>query len=251
VNAEISEGELDLIEAATAPYRAAGRFAYHFARGKLAKDPVFAAILARGLLARCNEILDLGCGQGLLAAWLLAAQRLVERNATVWPGAWPLPPRPTVLRGIELQRRSLARARIALGCQAHFVEGDVRRADFGNADGIVLLDVLHYIEYAAQESILERAHRSLAARGVLLLRVGDGAGGFGFHVGKWVDRMILLAEGQGWRRLHYRPLREWRALLDSIGFDCESLPMSSGTPFANVLLVAKPRPLGQHSNGAR
>jgi hypothetical protein len=162
-----------------------------------------------------------------------------------------LPPRPTLLRGIELEQRSLARARIAWGCQAHFVEGDVRRADFGNADGIVILDVLHYIEYAAQESILERAHRSLPARGVLLLRVADGAGGAKFRFGRWVDRMILLAEGQGWRGLHYRSLSAWRALLDAIGFDCESLPMSSGTPFANVLLVAKPRSPGQAVNGAR
>jgi SAM-dependent methyltransferase len=241
----------DLIEAATAPYRAAGRFAYHFARGKLRADPVFATILSRGLLSGCDDILDLGCGQGLLAAWLLAARAVAEGHSRCWPNAWPSPPQPTLMRGIELEPRSLARARIALGHRARFFEGDVRRADFGNADGIVLLDVLHYIEYAAQRSILERAHRSLTASGVLLLRVGDAAGGLGFHMGKWVDRMLLLAGGRGLRRLHYRPLPEWRTLLEAIGFDCESLPMSSGTPFANVLLVATPRGAGSGADGAR
>ena len=33
-----------------------------------------------------------------------------------------------------------------------------------------------------------------------------------------------------------RKLTDWTALLQRIGFDVEALPMSQGTPFANVLL---------------
>ncbi len=40
-----------LVNAASAYYRTAGRFALHFARAKLARDPAFALILAQGLLA--------------------------------------------------------------------------------------------------------------------------------------------------------------------------------------------------------
>ena len=63
-----------LVDAVAARYRPAGRFAFHFARGKLAGDPVFAGLLAGGLLAadsargRGLDIVDLGCGQALLAA---------------------------------------------------------------------------------------------------------------------------------------------------------------------------------------
>ena len=35
-----------------------------------------------------------------------------------------------------------------------------------------------------------------------------------------------------------RPLAEWMALLERLGFGVRSIPMSEGTPFANVLLVA-------------
>jgi hypothetical protein len=35
-----------------------------------------------------------------------------------------------------------------------------------------------------------------------------------------------------------RPLDEWMALLQRLGFSAQSIPMSKGTPFANVLLVA-------------
>ena len=59
-----------LIDRASEPYRGAGAFAYNFARGKLRSDPVFCALLERGLLLGRGHILDLGCGQGLLAAWL-------------------------------------------------------------------------------------------------------------------------------------------------------------------------------------
>jgi SAM-dependent methyltransferase len=228
-----------LVEAASAPYAAAGRFAYHFARGKLKGDPVFEAILAHGLLARREQILDLGCGQGLLAAWLAAARG--SWHAGRWPDGWPEPPLAASIRGIELVDRYAQRARTALGRQAEFIVADVRRADFGRADAVVILDVLHYIEYADQQRILERVRRSLTSDGVLLLRIGDAGAGLGFLLTTWVDKMVMLGSGRGWGRLHCRSTAEWRELLSGAGFESKELPMSVGTPFANVLIIAKPR----------
>ena len=67
-----------LVDKAAAPYRASGRFAYHFARGKLGGDPVFAGLLLHGLIPHQVRILDIGCGQGLLASWLHAARRVAR-----------------------------------------------------------------------------------------------------------------------------------------------------------------------------
>ncbi len=228
-----------LIDAASAPYQAAGRFAYHFARGKLKADPIFQAILSHGLLARRQHILDLGCGQGLLAAWLAAARRLWRPGA--WPQGWPEPPQPTTFRGIELVDRYAERARIAVGDQAEVIRADVRSADFGHADAIVLLDVLQYIAYGDQVRILERARRALAADGVLLLRIGNAAGGLKFTWATWVDRMVLLGSGRGLAPLNCRSTAGWQELLARLGFDSETQSMSAGTPFANVLIVARPR----------
>jgi len=44
---------------------------------------VFRAMLERGLLLGRGHILDLGCGQGLLASWLRAALFCYES------GSWP------------------------------------------------------------------------------------------------------------------------------------------------------------------
>ena len=59
-----------LIDYASRPYRGAGRFAYNFARGKLRADPVFRALLERGLLQGRTRILDLGCGPGRASIYL-------------------------------------------------------------------------------------------------------------------------------------------------------------------------------------
>jgi len=164
-----------LLDQASEPYAQAGRFAYHFARGKLRGDPVFRAILELGLLRGYRHILDLGCGQGLLAAWLRAAAHCYERGT--WPRAWPPAPRPQSMRGIELRAREVERARRALGPGCEVVQADIRSAVFGSADAVVILDVLHYLPAPSQREVLQRVRAALPRGGLLLLRVGDADAG--------------------------------------------------------------------------
>ena len=97
-----------------------------------------------------------------------------------------------------MAENNVERARVALGSRAQITLGDVRTADFGSADGIVILDVLHYIAYPEQLSILARVREALrVADGILLLRIGNALGGAKFVWSTWVDRMVLLARGQG------------------------------------------------------
>lgn len=226
-----------LLDAASKPYKRAGRFAWHFARGKLGGDPAFRALLEHGLIPEGARVLDLGCGQGLLAAWLASARRLHDDGQ--WPAGWPAAPRIAALRGIELMSRDVERARDALGDTVEFTLGDICHTPFGQADVIVILDVLHYIDLAAQEDVLRRCRAALSADGVLLLRIGDAAGGLPFRISNWVDHTITFVRGHRVARFSCRSVAQWCDALSALGFCVAPLPMSQGTPFANVLLVAR------------
>jgi SAM-dependent methyltransferase len=235
-------------EAACAPYRVAGRFAWHWARGKLGRDPVFRGLLERGDLPCDARVVDIGCGQGLLASLLAACAAAGRRGA--WPAAWPAAPSARDYLGVELMAEEVMRGEQALQRlepRPRFVCQDMRRAALPSCDVVVILDVLHYVDHADQEALLERVVQALRAgrgtgrgAGRLLLRVGDAASRRGFAVSQWVDRIVTMARGHRVAPTWGRPLAEWTALLRRLGFaQVQAVPMSAGTPFANVLLVAE------------
>ena len=235
-----------LRDRAVARYRPAGRFSTHFARGKLQRDPVFRALVERGLVGAQHErILDIGCGQGLLAA-LLHAMAQMQREEGHWPAAWPAAPAAPHYTGIELMPRDVERAWLAcagLLPSPDFVCADMCRVELPPSDLVVILDVLHYVDYPAQEGVLTRVRDALApGGGRLLLRVGDMASRGGFAVSQWVDRTVTRVRGHSVSPTWGRPLADWDALLQRLGFAVQQLPMSQGTPFANVLLLADLEP---------
>lgn len=229
-----------LVQSAVAPYTQAGRFALGFAKGKLSGDPVFTEILRRGLIASGSHVVDIGCGQGLLSAWLLAAEQAARSGN--WPTDWAAAPTQVTVRGIELMSADVERAREALADHAgrfEFVVGDMRSSDFGRAQTAVILDVLHYVSYEDQEAILQRVRDCLSPKGLLILRVGDAAGGLGFKISNWVDHVVMFVRGHRLPRLYCRSVAQWKTVLEKYGFEVEPKAMSQGTPFANVLLLSR------------
>ena len=77
-----------LLNQATKPYARTFITNYFWARGKLGGDPVFSALLDENVFADGTRLLDLGCGRGLLAGWLLAAEKMSH------DGSWAAPQRP-------------------------------------------------------------------------------------------------------------------------------------------------------------
>jgi SAM-dependent methyltransferase len=138
--------------------------------------------------------------------------------------------------------KDVARAEASIGHlkpAPRFVCEDMCQAAMPACDLVVILDVLHYVDHAAQEGVLRRVHGALQPGGRLLLRVGDAASRRGFAISQWVDRTVTRIRGHRVSPTWGRTLSEWTSLLQRLGFSrVESIPMSAGTPFANVLLVA-------------
>jgi SAM-dependent methyltransferase len=229
-----------LFEAATQPYLAAGKHAWHFARGKLRYDPVYFSLLRRGLLPDRGGLLDLGCGQGMLLSLLKAAKE--QYAAGRWPLDWPVPPVHLALRGIDSHAGRLRLARRALGASAQVDQRDLRDLrdlDLQPCSAIVMLDVLLYLGEAEQARVIDKAAAALEPGGLLLLREADASAGFAFRMTQWSARLDAAMRGRFGQRLFCRSAARWTAELAGRGFAVDAEPMSQGTPFANVLFVAR------------
>ncbi|MFU8831831.1 MAG: class I SAM-dependent methyltransferase [Wenzhouxiangella sp.] len=184
-----------------------------------------------------SSVLDIGCGQGLLASLMRAANQQSAQGDL--PPGWPSVGIPGSFRGIERQQRDVDRARIALGSHADFVVVDMRETIFGQADTVVVLDVLHYVDYQAQEEILHRIHTAISPDGRLILRVGDAGRVVQAWLGRLVDSLVLLGRRQ-WPVAQYcRTQADWIKLLEQNSFSVQILADDEPGIFANVLMIAR------------
>lgn len=154
---------------------------------------------------------------------------------------WPEAPKGLSYRGIELSSSDMHLAKRALGSRVQILQGDIRTADFGQAEVIVILDVLHYMDFAAQNAVLARVYDALSPQGVLLLRVGNADGGLHFKISTWVDQVVHFFRNQRFPRLYCRTSQAWRSYLVQMGFAVEEVPLSQAATFSNVLFTARPQ----------
>lgn len=194
------------------------RFLRSYVRWKVAADPVYDAVHARVR----GAIVDLGCGAGVLAAYLRA--RGCDAPVT----------------GIDHDVRKIAVAR-RLGLRdATFETGDA--ASFEARDTVVMLDLLHYFDDAAQAALLARA----ADASVVIIRDGVRDGSWRYRA---TYAQEAFARGIRWlqaERLNF-PRRE--AIAGAFaGFESEIVPLWGRMPFNNYLFVFRRASSGMTSS---
>jgi uncharacterized protein (DUF2062 family) len=229
-----------LWEATSRRYLSSGILPWEFVLAKLRRDPLYPALLSSGVLPRAGTLLDLGCGRGIVLTLIETAASLHASGD--WEKEWPAPPlEGLVLRGVERSESLSGVARSATAGRARIEVADLVGYHPEPCDGILLFDVLHYLDGAAQVVLIERACRALEPNGVMILREADAGLGLRFLLTRTAERLSALIRLHWRQRFTYRSAAEWCSVLAAQGLETRTQPSWRGTPFGNVLIVARAR----------
>ncbi len=223
-NAAFAGATARRIAAAYLPPRWYGsRWHYHYARIKLATDPLYPGVVSA--LRGCpSPLLDLGCGPGLLAHALR-------------DGGLDMP-----YRGVDNDAGKISIARGA-AVRAGLAGVDFEVVDLAaglprHAGSVTILDVLQYLSDEDQRRTLDAAIAMLVPGARLVIRTGLEHDGFRARLSRRFDH---AAHRLGW--MNTAPKRYPRAdalsaQLERAGMQAHFTSMSGRTPFNNWLVVA-------------
>lgn len=194
----------------------------HYGGFKARLDPVYPLALAA--LAGRRDVVDLGAGMGLLAAMLAGRDPRVRVRAVEW----------------DPKKAQAARELLEDLPGATVVEGDARDHDVAGADGVALIDVLHYVPVDDQRAWLSRIAKSVSPTAVVAIRELDSSAEKG-RLAQIIDAWMVRL---GWNRgggVHAWSIADMAALLESEGFAVDVTPAGRGAFKANAFIVARRR----------
>jgi uncharacterized protein len=187
-----------LDKAARVRYRYRNLEAYPrmFARFKMALDPMFPAL--ERYLQPSGAILDIGCGYGVPACWLVETFRGLR------------------VYGLDPDSERVRVAARALGDDGDVFEGrlpDLPSLPAG-IDTVLMLDIIHYLGDDEWAASLRNLRRQLPAVNQLILRVT--IPGAGSKTGwRWIERQRRRITGE---TCYFRPLEAILSSLKQAGF---------------------------------
>lgn len=197
--------------ASTIAARYPSGFLRAYVRAKVRIDPVYAAVFER-IGESAEPLLDVGCGVGILAAYLRA-------RGFVAP-----------IRGIDHDERKVAVAGRVVQ-DAAFEVADARSA-IASSGTVVLLDLLHYFRSDDQAAILAAAAAN-ATTVIIRDAVRDGSWRYRLtYAQETFSRAVRWLRAE---RLHF--LKREEIMRAFAGFDAEVVPLYGRTPFNNYLFV--------------
>jgi SAM-dependent methyltransferase len=203
------------------------RTEFHYVRIKLVMDPVAKLIVdvlgdADGGL---GEVVDVGTGRGQLPILLLELGHASRARAFDWDE-----------RKIEEAADAAKRGE---PLDATFFRADARKADWGQADTVLIIDVLHYFKPDEQDAILGRALDAVRPGGRILIREADTERGFRSTITLLEERFFTAIRFNRGERVQFRPAREFVEAMEMRGFTTKVIPAWGKTPFSNVLIVGE------------
>ncbi|MBA4394377.1 MAG: hypothetical protein C0407_12570 [Desulfobacca sp.] len=208
-------GSKEHLRLALLPYRKLGRYHRKFARFKILLDPMFPRVA--GFIRPGWKVIDVGCGFGVTAAWLLA----------IYPDLRFLACEPDETRARVAARVLDFRGEV-LPCRAQDLPLENKKAD-----AVLCLDMLHYLAEGELQEFLSRVRPVFSPEGRLIIRVT--IPGKGFRLLRLIEITKLKIKGV---KYFYRGVEDYRRIIREAGFRIEL--MEPATPDSEELwLVAR------------
>jgi SAM-dependent methyltransferase len=213
-----------LLRRVAARYENAGRYGRTYVAMKLRQDPVHADIISLAARENLGDVVDIGCGRGQLAVALLEAGVAKSVVGLDWNAS-------------HLSQGQDAAAGLAFKTMLQDASSAQQIPD---CDTVIMVDVLYQLRTEAQFALLRAAAR--AARERILIRTADperGARSAFTRCLEILGQRILPNSGAHVNALRIATIGE---KLAAEKFALAVAPCWRGTPFANVLLVARRQP---------
>lgn len=163
-----------------------------------------------------GKIYDLGCGVGILSNLL----------------AFKSPDREII--GVDLSLKRIKVADLSVGDRKNirFFREDVKDFDLELCDGVVMTDFLHHVFPVVAERILKLIYKKLNPKGKLVIQEVDKFPRWKYLITFSIDRFLNLG-----KPLYYRLAKDWKEMLQKIGFKVEIIPAHQGLFLSDVLLI--------------
>ena len=191
------------------------RFLRSYVKSKLARDPMYEAVLSH-VRDSSEPLLDVGCGVGVLELFLRA------RGAAM----------PIVALDSDIEKIAIARA-LAAESVTFDVGSALALPPFRGT--VVILDLLHYLTHDEQQDVLQQALERSSGLVIVRDAVRDKTMRYRLTVAE-----ETFARAVGWLRvprLNFPSVEQIVAPFHAHGFEVSVAPMWGRTPLNNYLFV--------------
>ena len=199
------------------------RWDYYYSRAKLGSDPLYPGVL-QALRGSEAPLLDLGCGLGLLAH----ALRLDGQSMAY--------------RGVDNDAAKIERARKVAGksdlADTGFEVVDLAKGPPAHQGSVAILDVLQYLDAAAQRALIDEVIGMLTPGARLVIRTALGDTSRRGQTSRITDRLANLIGWMQSRPKCYPDVDAMRSRFVEAGLQTTISPLYGNTPFNNWLIVA-------------
>ena len=165
-----------------------------------------------------GKIIDVGCGYGLLANFL------VLKSAK----------REVIGIDLSLERIKVAQKTTDNRKKIQFKLMDALDLQLEKYNTVVMSDFLHHINCEAQEELLARCYQDLPTGSFLIIEEVDNRPLWKYWFAFLIDRLLNTGERQ-----FFRPHQEFQELLQRIGFSVRIKEVDKHLPLSDILFICK------------